>query len=110
MPITALPLAPPRSLLWRVPLLAAAYVGLARVGFLLDIEPGFASSIWPAAGVGTAALLVWGLRLVAGRAARLVLLQLVAVEAARRPASPITGSMRALVGRRRSAAASRSRR
>ncbi len=58
-----MPLAPPRSLLWRVPLLAAAYVALARVGFTFDIEPGFASSIWPAAGVGTAALLVWGLRL-----------------------------------------------
>ena len=63
MAISPLPLAPPRSLLWRVPLLAAAYVALARVGFILDIEPGFASSIWPAAGVGTAALLVWGLRL-----------------------------------------------
>ena len=63
MPITALPLAPPLSLLWRVPLLAATYVVLARIGFTLDIEPGFASSIWPAAGVGTAALLVWGLRL-----------------------------------------------
>ena len=46
-----------------MPLLAAIYVVLARIGFILDIEPGFASSIWPAAGVGTAALLVWGLRL-----------------------------------------------
>jgi integral membrane sensor domain MASE1 len=63
MPSTALPLAPPVSLLWRVPLLAATYVLLARIGFILDIEPGFASSIWPAAGVGTAALLIWGLRL-----------------------------------------------
>jgi two-component system, NarL family, sensor histidine kinase EvgS len=63
MASTALPLAPPLSLLWRVPLLAAIYVVLARIGFILDIEPGFASSIWPAAGVGTAALLIWGLRL-----------------------------------------------
>ena len=61
--MASLPLARPRSLLWRVPLLAAVYVGLARVGFQLDIEPGFASSIWPAAGVGTASLLIWGLRL-----------------------------------------------
>jgi PAS domain S-box-containing protein len=61
--MASLPLARPNSLLWRVPLLAAVYVWLARVGFQLDIEPGFASSIWPAAGVGTAALLVWGLRL-----------------------------------------------
>jgi PAS domain S-box-containing protein len=61
--MASLPLASPWSLLWRVPLLAAVYVWLSRVGFQLDIEPGFASSIWPAAGVGTAALLVWGLRL-----------------------------------------------
>ena len=59
----AVPLASPRSLWWRVPLVAAAYFAAARVGFLLDIEPGFASSIWPAAGIGSAALLVWGSRL-----------------------------------------------
>ena len=49
--------------MWRVPLVAGCYALLARLGFLLDIEPGFASSIWPAAGVGTSMLLVWGLRL-----------------------------------------------
>ena len=59
----SLPLATPWSLVWRVPLVAVCYALLARLGFLLDIEPGFASSIWPAAGVGTSMLLVWGLRL-----------------------------------------------
>jgi len=59
----AVPLASPRSLWWRVPTVAAAYFVAARVGFLLDLEPGFASSIWPAAGIGSAALLIWGARL-----------------------------------------------
>jgi len=57
------PLASPRSLWWRVPTVAALYYLAARLGFLLDIEPGFASSIWPAAGIGSAALLTWGARL-----------------------------------------------
>ena len=61
--MASLPLARPRSLVWRLPLVAAVYVLLAWQGFQLDIAPGFASAIWPAAGVGTAALLVWGLRL-----------------------------------------------
>src|SRR5689334_24383987 len=30
---------------------------------MLDLEPGFASSIWPAAGIGSASLLIWGPRL-----------------------------------------------
>jgi hypothetical protein len=58
-----MPLASLRSLWWRLPAVAAAYFAAARVGFLLDLEPGFASSIWPAAGIGSAALLVWGPRL-----------------------------------------------
>jgi PAS domain S-box-containing protein len=57
------PLASPRSLWWRVPTVAAAYFVAARIGFQLDLEPGFASSIWPAAGIGSAALLIWGARL-----------------------------------------------
>ena len=57
------PLASLRSLWWRVPTVAAAYFVAARLGFLLDLEPGFASSIWPAAGIGSAALLIWGSRL-----------------------------------------------
>ena len=56
------PLASPRSLWWRVPTVAALYYLAARLGFLLDIEPGFASSIWPAAGIGSAALLTWPAR------------------------------------------------
>ena len=62
--MASLPLAPP---LQPSVARAAAGGGLCGAGdesaFRLDIEPGFASSIWPAAGVGTAALLVWGLRL-----------------------------------------------
>ena len=57
------PLASLRSLWWGVPTVAAAYFVAARLGFLLDLEPGFASSIWPAAGIGSAALLIWGPRL-----------------------------------------------
>ena len=62
-PAGQVPLASLRSLWWRVPAVAAAYFLTARIGFLLDLEPGFASSIWPAAGIGSAALLIWGLRL-----------------------------------------------
>src|SRR6188508_630559 len=58
-----MPLASLRSLWWRVPTVAAAYFVAARVGFMLDLEPGFASSIWPAAGIGSASLLIWGPRL-----------------------------------------------
>ncbi len=107
--MASLPLAPPRSLLWRVPLLAAVYVGLALIGFQFDIEPGFASSIWPAAGVGTAALLVWGLRLWPG-----VLLGSfsfnwwLSMAPGRRPARALGDA--ASWSRRRSAAASRCRR
>ena len=49
----AVPLASPRSLWWRVPTVAAVYFVAARLGFMLDLEPGFASSIWPAT-AGTA--------------------------------------------------------
>ena len=59
----AVPLASPRSLWWRVPTVAVAYFIAARLGFMLDLEPGFASSIWPAAGIGSASLLIWGPRL-----------------------------------------------
>jgi PAS domain S-box-containing protein len=57
------PLASLRSLWWRAPTVAVAYFVAARLGFMLDLEPGFASSIWPAAGIGSAALLIWGPRL-----------------------------------------------
>jgi PAS domain S-box-containing protein len=59
----SVPLASPRSLWWRVPTVAVAYFVAARLGFMLDLEPGFASSIWPAAGIGSASLLIWGPRL-----------------------------------------------
>ena len=45
--MTSLPLATAGSLVWRVPLVALSYLVLARIGFSFDIEPGFASSVWP---------------------------------------------------------------
>ena len=59
----AAPVASPRSLWWRVPAVAVAYFVAARLGFMLDLEAGFASSIWPAAGIGSASLLIWGPRM-----------------------------------------------
>ena len=44
-------------------LLAAVYYLLGRLSLLLAIPPGFASSVWPAAGVALMALLVAGRRL-----------------------------------------------
>ena len=44
-------------------LLAAVYYALGRLALLLAIPPGFASSIWPAAGVALMALLLAGRRL-----------------------------------------------
>ena len=44
-------------------LLAGAYYLLGRLALLLAIPPGFASSVWPAAGVALMALLLGGRRL-----------------------------------------------
>ncbi len=44
-------------------LLAAAYLVAGRLALLLAIPPGFASSVWPAAGVALVALLLAGRRL-----------------------------------------------
>lgn len=44
-------------------LLAAGYFLLGRVSLLLSVPPGFASSVWPAAGVSLMALLFGGRRL-----------------------------------------------
>ena len=44
-------------------LLAVAYYALGRLALLLAIPPGFASSVWPAAGVALMALLLGGRRL-----------------------------------------------
>lgn len=43
-------------------LLAAAYFGTARISLLLAIPPGYATAIWPPAGVAVAALMLLGVR------------------------------------------------
>ncbi|HEX6690595.1 MAG TPA: MASE1 domain-containing protein, partial [Burkholderiales bacterium] len=57
-------LAAPRSLLYaaQIGLLAAAYWAAARFTLPLAIPPGYASPIWPAAGVALAGLLMLGPR------------------------------------------------
>jgi diguanylate cyclase (GGDEF)-like protein/PAS domain S-box-containing protein len=52
----------PRSWLVRTLLLAAAYYIAGRLALLLAIPPGYATAIWPAAGVALAGLLVFGNR------------------------------------------------
>ncbi|MFI5349745.1 MAG: CHASE domain-containing protein [Elusimicrobiota bacterium] len=44
-------------------LLALAYFATARLSLLLAIPPGYATIVWPAAGVAFGALWVWGLEL-----------------------------------------------
>ncbi len=36
------------------------YIGAARLAILLALPPGYASPIWPAAGIAMAAVIVWG--------------------------------------------------
>src|SRR5262245_54111567 len=42
--------------------MAAAYYGLGRIALLLAIPPGFASAVWPSAGLALAGMLVFGYR------------------------------------------------
>ena len=43
--------------------LAAAYAVAGRLALLLAIPPGYATAVWPAAGVALACVLLWGYRL-----------------------------------------------
>ena len=52
----------PRSWLMHSLLLAAAYYVVGRVALLLAIPPGYATAVWPAAGVALAGLLAFGSR------------------------------------------------
>ena len=54
---------PNRNILISILGLAAVYYVVAYLGLLIAITPGFASPIWPAAGVALAALLLYGHRL-----------------------------------------------
>ena len=51
-----------RSWLMRSLVLAAAYYVVGRVALLLAIPPGYATAVWPAAGVALAGLLTFGSR------------------------------------------------
>jgi PAS domain S-box-containing protein len=44
----------------KIGLLSAAYLGLALVGRLLAIPPGYSSPVWPAAGLALGVLFIWG--------------------------------------------------
>lgn len=46
--------------LLRMALLAVAYLTAGKLALLLAIPPGFATAVWPAAGIALAACLAWG--------------------------------------------------
>jgi signal transduction histidine kinase len=46
-----------------VPLVALAYAGVAQVSLMLAIPPGYASAVWPPAGIALAAWLAFGGRI-----------------------------------------------
>lgn len=46
----------------RISLLAVAYLVAGKLALLLAIPPGFATAVWPAAGIALAACLAWGNR------------------------------------------------
>jgi signal transduction histidine kinase/CheY-like chemotaxis protein/integral membrane sensor domain MASE1 len=52
-----------RSRVERVLLLAAAYFAVARLALLVAIPPGYATVVWPSAGIAVAALWLWGAEL-----------------------------------------------
>ena len=45
---------------------AAVYYGVARLGLLLAIPPGYATPVWPASGIALASVLLLGYRACAG--------------------------------------------
>src|SRR5215468_2411017 len=47
----------------RIVLVVLAYYVAGRLGLLLAIPPGYASAFWPSAGIGLAAVLIWGNRM-----------------------------------------------
>lgn len=53
---------PSLPLHWQILLVAVAYFALGRIGLMLAIPPGYASPLWPPAGMALAALLLWGPR------------------------------------------------
>ena len=53
---------PPLPLHWQILLVAVGYFVMGRIGLLLAIPPGYASPLWPPAGLALAVLLLWGYR------------------------------------------------
>jgi signal transduction histidine kinase/ActR/RegA family two-component response regulator len=51
---------PKRARLFVLPLLTIAYVLSGRLGLLLAVPPGYASPVFPPAGIAIAAMLIWG--------------------------------------------------
>lgn len=49
--------------------IGAAYLAAARLALLLALPPGYATAVWPAAGLALAAVLLWGPRVWPGIAA-----------------------------------------
>ncbi len=58
--VTALPSIPPWRLLRNLLLIVGGYWLAGRLGLMLAIPPGYATAIWPAAGLAVAALLLLG--------------------------------------------------
>lgn len=46
--------------------IAAAYFAAGKLSLLLAIPPGFATPVWPAAGIALAAVFIWGYRYIPG--------------------------------------------
>src|SRR5437773_9726674 len=51
---------PASRTLWFFPLVAAGYVVSGRLGLLLAVPPGYATAIFPPAGIAAAAMLIAG--------------------------------------------------
>jgi signal transduction histidine kinase/CheY-like chemotaxis protein len=51
---------PPARLLFAYPLLTLAYAMSGKLSLLLAVPPGYASPIFPPAGIAVAAMLIWG--------------------------------------------------
>lgn len=56
----------PGEAMLRILFLATAYVVTGRLALLLAIPPGFATAIFPPVGIGLAAVLLWGNRMLVG--------------------------------------------
>ncbi len=50
----------------RIAITALAYVVVGRLSLFLAIPPGYATAVWPAAGIALALVLVWGTRVLPG--------------------------------------------